>query len=80
MQSYQGGTLAIIGSVTQAMRAQKILSNAAIRADVVKTEGKRAHAGCIYAIAFAPSQENNVRTVLSNAGVRVREFVSESNR
>ncbi len=75
-ESYQGA-LAVIGSVTQAMRAQKILANAAIRVEVVKTDNGRGRGGCVYALSYAPTQEKNVRTILQNAGVRVREWIGD---
>lgn len=65
--------VAVIGSVTQAMRAQSILSAAAIRSEVVKadevTEKSR---GCAYAIVFSCEVEEIAKSVLRNAGIRVR--------
>ncbi len=74
MRELQGDCLAVIGSMTQAIRAQKVLSGAAIRAEVVKSEGGRTLGGCAYALSYPCAQDKNVRTVLQNAGLRVRAF------
>ena len=60
-----------IGSVTQAMRAQRVLATAAIPTTVVKNDAAR---GCIYALSFSCSQENNVRSVLARERIRVKSW------
>ena len=66
---------AFIGSVTQAMRVQEILSRAAIPTTVIKNdtlqEGSR---GCIYGIGFSCVQRNNVQTVLYREKIRVKQW------
>ena len=74
---YSYGCLAVIGSVTQTLRAQKVLLGAAIRAEVVKADSAHTRRGCAYALSYPCSQENNVRTILSGAGIRVRDFYRE---
>ncbi len=66
--------VAVLGSMTQAMRAQRILANAAIRADVIKADSALTKRGCAYAISYSRLQDNNVKTILNNAGVRVRSY------
>ena len=66
--------IAVIGSMTQAMRAQKILANAAIRAEIVKADASLTKRGCAYALEYACSQAQNVKMILTNAGVRVRSY------
>ena len=74
---YSYECLAVMGSMTQAMRAQKVLAGAAVRAEVVKADSAHTHRGCAYALSYPCSQENNVRTILSGAGIRVRDYYRE---
>ena len=66
---------AVIGSMTQAMRAQTVLSEAAIRATLTKISSTKTHNGCAYGVDFPCTQSGNVRTILDRAGVRVREYL-----
>ena len=77
MQSDFYKCLAVIGSMTQAMRAQKVLAGAAVRADVVKADSAHTRRGCAYALSYPCAQENNVRTILAGAGIRVRDYYRE---
>ena len=69
---------AVIGSMTMAMRAQSLLAEAAIRASVVKVSSSRGQGGCAYGVDFPCTQSANVRAVLTDAGVRVREYLRGS--
>ena len=64
--------LAVIGSLTLTMRAQSVLSNAAIFSRVEKADSATTRRGCAYALSYPCSQEENVRTVLKSAGIRLR--------
>ena len=77
MQSNFNECLAVMGSMTQAMRAQKVLAGAAVRADVVKADSAHTRRGCAYALSYPCAQENNVRSILAGAGIRVREYYRE---
>jgi len=72
MHEYLSGCYCTVGSMTQAMRAQRVLADAAIQAQIVKNDN--AHRGCAYALSYSCLQENNVRTILARAGIRPREF------
>ena len=61
--------------MTGAMRAQSILAEAAIRAVVVKVNSSKSTGGCAYGVDFPCTQMSNAKTILSHAGVRVREFL-----
>ena len=74
---YSYGCLAVMGSMTQTLRAQKVLADAAVRAEVVKADSAHTRRGCAYALSYPCSQESNVRTILSSAGIRVRDFYRE---
>ena len=71
----QGTCTAVIGSMTQAMRAQTVLAEAAIRAVVVKVSSAKSTGGCAYGVDFPCTQTSNAKTVLTQAGIRVREFL-----
>ena len=74
MQDLQSGCLAVIGSMTQAIRAQRVLAAAAIRAEVVKADEGDSRRGCAYALSYPCAQGANVRAVLKRGGVRVRAY------
>ena len=59
-----------LGSMTQALRAQKLLANAAIRTSIVKNREGEGRRGCSYALSYPCSQERNVYTLLEKAGIR----------
>lgn len=69
-----GECVAVIGSMTQSMRAQSILASAAIRSSVVKADSSRIGGGCAYALSYSCEQDDNVRSVLFNAGIRPLGF------
>ena len=71
---YSYGCFAVMGSMTQVLRAQKVLLDAAVRADVVKADSAHTRRGCAYALSYPCVQDSNVRAVLSSAGIRVRDF------
>lgn len=66
---------AVIGSMTMAMKAQAALSEAAIRSSIAKISSGETHNGCAYGVDFPCTQSSNVRTVLSHAGIRVRQYL-----
>ena len=64
-----------LGSVTEAMKAQRVLAAAAIPTEVIKVEGARRR-GCVFGIGFSCAQSNNVRAVLSAARINPRSWNS----
>ena len=60
-----------VGSVTQAMKLQELLSRYAIPSKITKTDSS-SRRGCVYALSYACSQKNNVNTILSNAKINLR--------
>ncbi len=71
----RGMCTAVIGSMTQAMRAQDVLAAAAIRAQVTKISSSSTHNGCAYGVEVPCRQLKNVQNVLGNAGINVRKFI-----
>lgn len=75
MRDNTEGCSAAIGSVTQAMRAQKVLAGAAIPTTVIKYESSgRDNKGCVYGLSFSCSQSNNVQTVLAHERIKVKQW------
>ena len=64
--------VAVIGSMTQAMRAQNVLAAAAIRTEVIKADSSKTGRGCAYGISYPCVLDGNVRSVLQKMGVTVR--------
>ena len=63
-----------IGSVTEAMKAQKVLAAAAIPSEIIKKEGTSRHRGCVFGIGFSCAQKNNVRSILGAARIYPKEW------
>ncbi len=66
---------AVIGSMTLAIKAQNVLADAAIRANLTKISSGETHGGCAYGVDFPCAQSANVRMILSRADVRVRRYL-----
>ena len=73
MYTQMDGCYCMLGSMTQALRAQKLLANAAIRTNVVKNSEGGGHRGCAYALSYPCSQEKNVQTLLQKEGIHVKQ-------
>ncbi len=66
--------IAEIGSMTQAMRAQKALAEAVIPATVVKTDSSKNEKGCAYGVSFPCAYRDNVENIFARSRVRVRRW------
>ena len=60
-----------IGSMTQAMKAQKALSVVSIPSTVIKVDSQRSR-GCSYGLTFSCLQSDNVKRVLSSVGIKAK--------
>ena len=79
MSNIKGSCRAEIGSITQAMKAQRVLATAAIPTTVIKKESVgRGSKGCMYGLSFSCVQINNVRTVLERERIRVLEWMTDT--
>lgn len=65
---------AVMGSLTNAQKAQKALAAAAIPTSVNKIISSDTHKGCIWSIQFSCNQLPNVQSVLSAARISVRAW------
>lgn len=70
--SYEICTVAI-GSQTMAIKAQRLLAQAAIRASIVKPDAAREGHGCVWGLEIPCVQRNNVHTILKNARIPVHD-------
>ena len=77
MMEKRGSCAAELGTMTQAMKAQRALAEAAIPSTVYKMEASSSRRGCSYGIRYTCSQERNIRAILSQAGITVKEWKSE---
>lgn len=66
---------AVTGSMTIAMKAQKVLASAAIPSTVQKLGQAAGTRGCTYGISYSCCQSGNVRIVLENAGIRIKRYI-----
>ena len=78
MNGFYSSCIAEIGSMTQAMRAQSVLAQAAIPTTVVKSNSSKNSRGCTYGVSFSCAQSENARQALMKAGVKVRRWKEES--
>lgn len=67
------GCSAVIGTLTGAQKAQKVLSAAAIPAAVTKNESPSG-GGCVWSVSFSCNQKENVSAVLAAAGIRIKAW------
>ncbi len=78
MNDFYGECIAEIGSMTQAMKAQRVLAEAAIPTTVIKSSSSKNGRGCVYGVSFLCAHTENVQNVLTRAGVKVRRWKNES--
>ncbi len=78
MNGFYSECIAEIGSMTQAMRAQRALASDAIPTTVIKSNSTNSGRGCAYGVSFACAQGENVRNALARAGVKVRRWKNEN--
>ncbi len=69
---------AVMGTLTNAQKAQKVLSGAAIPTSVTKSEASPSHRGCVWSVNFSCNQMENVRSVLSSAGINVKAWSTDN--
>lgn len=73
MDDLRGECRVELGNMTSALKAQKILGAAAIPTTVIKVGSSRGGRGCSYGLRFSCSQLGNVKMLLENERVKVRE-------
>ena len=66
---------AVIGSMTSAMKAQRLLGRQALQVNVKKISPSTGNRGCVYGIEFDCRLMRDVKITLDNAGINVVEFL-----
>ena len=66
---------AVLGAMTKAMQAERILAQASIRASVVKVSSSSHANGCVYGIVYPCNQDKLIREVLGRSGIKVRGVI-----
>ncbi|MBO5204116.1 MAG: hypothetical protein J6B72_05855 [Clostridia bacterium] len=69
---------AVMGTLTNAQKAQRALSAAAIPTSVTKSGSSSSHRGCVWSVNFSCNQMENVRSVLSSAGINVKSWEADN--
>lgn len=69
------GCSAVMGSMTAAMKAQRLLGKHALRATVKKISPGTGNKGCIYGIEFDCARSRDIRQILENSGIEVKEYL-----
>ena len=65
---------ASIGSLTHAMKGQKLLEAAGIAARIVKLDAAKTRKGCSYGIEFFCSETKRARSVLGGAHLPISSY------
>ena len=71
----EGECTAVLGSMTAALQAQRVLAQAAVFTSVTKISSSQSTKGCAYGITYPCAQKENVRTILSRAQVTVKKYL-----
>ena len=80
VQKQKGGYMmnkytAVIGSMTVALKAQKILLKASINSSVVKIKSSATGNGCSYGLEFDSIQYSNIRHILETSNIKVSRYL-----
>jgi hypothetical protein len=63
--------------MTYALKAQRVLADAAVYSRVVKLDEIDPRKGCTYGLRYSCNQAGNVALILQNARIACRPFVAE---
>ena len=69
---------AALGSLTNAMKAQRVLSEEEIEGTIVKLEASMTRKGCAYGVEFPCNRFKEVRALMSAQGIRVSNYINGS--
>ncbi len=70
-----GECIAVLGTMTNALQAQKTLANAAIFASITKISSSKSAKGCTYGVSYPCIQDKNVRTILARSDLAVKKYM-----
>ena len=66
---------AVTGSMTMALKAQRLLSKYALRTEVIKVGKTSAKQGCSYGIEYDCAISGNVRQILTDNAIEIKEYL-----
>ncbi len=66
-----------VGSMTQALRAKRVLERVGIRSSPIPADPTRTHAGCAYALSLPCTDADRARVILHNVGFTVKDSYRE---
>ncbi len=72
--------VAVIGSITECMRAGSLLAHSYIATEIIKADLSRGQKGCMYGLEYDSNQDKEVRDVLARAGIRPQRFYTGGRR
>ena len=70
-----GPCTAVLGGMTKAMQAERVLQAATIHAHMTKVSSSTQAKGCVYGVTYPCSQTPLVKEILAHAGLGVRHFM-----
>lgn len=70
--------VAIIGTMTQTMRAQSVLQAALIRTRLIKADASKSGGGCAYALSYPCELGDRLNMILYREGILPISFYDEA--
>lgn len=67
-------SVAAIGSMTAAIKAQRVLTASGIAAEIISLSPNETRRGCAYGIEYAMALDTNVRSALRAARISVSQY------
>ncbi len=67
----------ILSSITYALKAQELLKNNGIYANITRSKNVRAVRGCGYGISFEPSLAEKAKALIIQAGIPIVGSIEE---
>ena len=71
----RGKCVAAVGSMTAAIKAQRVLLSFGIDAEVVALAPEETRRGCAYGVEFAAASENAARAAFRAARISVSQYI-----
>ena len=69
--------VAALGAITAAIKAQHVLLNAGIAAEVISLSPTQTKKGCAFGVAFPCMMQNAARIALQAARIPVSQFIKQ---
>lgn len=69
---------AALGSLTNAIKAQRALTKEGIQCEVVKLDSSMTRRGCAYGVEYSCSDHRSVRAVMNQEKITVTSYINGS--